>query len=436
MELFHEDSEKPAAENKIITSDADITTTVNSEMTTTAAKVEEAYKNFMDATQSSTETHIVTIGSDVRKSLVNAAPYLPLVNKLATYVVPDLSPRDVVTLSLNVAALTTQGAADYENADITGDQTKPNIGATISQYATGIYGKLKESLITHLGHVKNYFSNEEKTNSLVETHSIFDHVKSKMNIFGSFMNSIDSPQTENKENQIETIVTQTYIEGSKPPITNTVVTKKYENGVESVRQATNGETNILSPKLLENANHKVGKIITDMKNEFKSNESMENDSDVEAYDDDGDDGNTDDDDENTNDEDENTNEDDGNMNDVDGKNTIEDEVQIKEEDFNRVMQESMALQPDFINTLDGEELLKRIDALQKSLSNPNPNNRKTLKAVTEELDLDEHYSDDHVNELIDVLEITTNYFIVKAIERNALLKEPPTPPTPPTPILD
>jgi len=74
--------------------------------------------------------------------------------------------------------------------------------------------------------------------------------------------------------------------------------------------------------------------------------------------------------------------------------------------------------------------------LQKSLSKTNPNNRKTFKALTEELDIDEHYSDDHINELIDVLEKTTNYFIVKAIEKNESLTTPPISPTPPTPPTD
>jgi len=72
-------------------------------------------------------------------------------------------------------------------------------------------------------------------------------------------------------------------------------------------------------------------------------------------------------------------------------------------------------------------LLNRIDELQKSLSNPNPNNRKTFKALTEELDIDEHYSEDHVNELIDVLDKITNYFIVKAIQKNESLTTSPTP---------
>jgi len=74
--------------------------------------------------------------------------------------------------------------------------------------------------------------------------------------------------------------------------------------------------------------------------------------------------------------------------------------------------------------------------VQKSLSNPNPKNRKTFKAVTEELGIDKLYSDDRVNKLIDVLEKTTNYFIVKAIEKNESLTMPPTSPTPPTPPMD
>jgi len=174
-----------------------------------------------------------------------------------------------------------------------------------------------------------------------------------MNIFGSFMNSIDTPQTENKENQIETIVTKTYMEGSQLPITNTIVTKTYESGDESIHQATDSETNnvIFNTKLIENGKQKVGKIITEMKNEFNSNENSANDSDVEAYDDD----NDDDDDDNDDDDDGTMDDDEGTMNDGDGdmidndKNMTDDNdknnnVKIKEEDFNKVLQESTILQ--------------------------------------------------------------------------------------------
>jgi len=159
-----------------------------------------------------------------------------------------------------------------------------------------------------------------------------------MNIFGSFMNNIDSPQLENNENQIEAIVTQTYIEGSQSPITNTIVTKTYDSGDKLIHQATNNA--IFNNKLLENdGKQKIENIINEMKNESNSDENSVNDSDVEDY---GSDNNN-----------ETMNDDNGTMNDNDG-DMIDDEnydnddknnnVQIKEEDFNKVMQDSMALQ--------------------------------------------------------------------------------------------
>ncbi|KAL5240417.1 hypothetical protein ACI65C_007827 [Semiaphis heraclei] len=461
IEFIYDDDDKNGAEDTTVTSDAEVTTTATSGLTATAANVNAAYKSFLDAFQSSKETHIVAIGPDVDKSLVEAAPYLPLVNKLTTYIMPDLSLRDVVTLSLNVAVLTTQGAADNANAQVIGDQNKSDVRNMVGQYATGIYDKVKNAFNSHFGHIKNYFSDGEKIDSseeTPETHSIFDQVKKKMNIFSSFMNRDDEPQTENKENQIDTIVTQTYVEGSQTPIAKTIVTKTYESGMESIRQATNDVKDVISNnKLLENRNYKIDKIITEMKNELISDENSENESDFETYDDDNGDGNIDDVEENMidgdgimNDNIKNINDDDGDdddnddddddNDDDDDDDDDDDNVEIKEDDFNKVMQESMALQLDFVNTLDGEELLKRVEDLQKSLPNPNPNNRKTFKAVTEELDIDERYSDDHVNKLINVLEIITNYFIVKAIEtnRNGLLTTTsstsiasPTPPTPP-----
>lgn len=124
IEFIYDDDDKNGAEDTTVTSDAEVTTTATSGLTATAANVNAAYKSFLDAFQSSKETHIVAIGPDVDKSLVEAAPYLPLVNKLTTYIMPDLSLRDVVTLSLNVAVLTTQGAADNANAQVIGDQVR------------------------------------------------------------------------------------------------------------------------------------------------------------------------------------------------------------------------------------------------------------------------------------------------------------------------
>lgn len=123
-EYVDKNDEKTAAENTIITSDADVTTTINSEMTATAANIETAYKSFTDATQSSKEIHIVCIGPVVEKSLVEAEHYLPLVNKLTKYIIPNLSLYYVVTLSLNVASLTTQGVEYYANNEVTGAQVR------------------------------------------------------------------------------------------------------------------------------------------------------------------------------------------------------------------------------------------------------------------------------------------------------------------------
>ncbi|XP_026804277.1 DNA-directed RNA polymerase II subunit RPB1-like [Rhopalosiphum maidis] len=410
----------------ITTSDTDTDTDADADTTTrtfankiaeTAAKVQAAYWDFMNSAQSKM-THIVSIGTDVKRSLVVAAPYLPLVNKVATYIVPDLSQRDVLTLSVNVAVLTTQGIKNYSSTEVTESSSELNVGATISQYANGIYNKLKYAFKSKFGDVLDNSSDEEKPHSPEETHSIFDTVKSKMNIFSSFKNSYDSPITENNDDQIETtIVTHTYIDDSQTPTTNTIVTKTsktYESSAEPIIQTSNGETKhvILSNKLLQNGKHNVNRVITEMKNDSNNDENSANESyeyddddDFEAYDDDNDD---------------------TSMN-VDDENMINDNnVEINENDLKEVMQESMKLQPDFVQKLDGEELLKQIDESQKSLPNPKTDNRKIFNALIEELDIDQRVSDDKVNELINGLEKITNYFISSGIKKNEILTTPPT----------
>ncbi|XP_060854816.1 uncharacterized protein LOC132932452 isoform X2 [Rhopalosiphum padi] len=398
--------------------DADTTTrTFANEMSETAANVQAAYWDFMNSAPSKT-TYVVSIGTDVKKALVEAAPYLPLVNRVSTYIVPDLSQRDVLALSVNVAALTTQGIKNYSNAEVAESSREPDVGATISQYATGIYNKLKDAFKSHFGDVLDNSPDEEKPHSSEETHGIFDTVKSKMNIFSSFMNSYDSPITENNDDQIETTtVTHTYIEDSQTPITNTIITKTsktYESDAEPILQTTYGETKhvILSNKLLQNGKHNVDRVITEMKNDSNSDENSANESeefydddDVEAYDDDNDDVSM--------------NVDDGNM--INDNN-----VEINEKDFKKVMQESMKLQPDFVQNLDGKELLEQIEESQKSLPNPKTDNRKIFNALIEELEIDQRVSDDKVNELIDGLEKITNYFISSGIKKNEILTTPPT----------
>ncbi|KAE9534478.1 hypothetical protein AGLY_008568 [Aphis glycines] len=409
------------------TSNADTTTnTVAAYMASTATNVEEIYNGLLNAAQSQA-THILSIGTDTRRTLVEVAPYLPLVNKVATYIVPDLSEHDVLTLSVNVAALTTQGIMNYANSK---PPTKSNIGGSISQYATGIFHKLKDVFNSHLGDdVPDNSPDKENTNSSEEKHSIFDTVKSKMSIFSSFMNGFNAPETDKNKNQVETIVTHTYIEGSQTPTTETIVTKKYEKGVESIHQITDGETKhvILSNKLLKDGKQRVNNIITDMKNEFETSENLSNENnelddgeDLEPYNDNNVDGNNSINSSHHSGDDENTSNDDYD----DDEN---DNVEVDGEDFKLVLQESMTIQPEFVQKLDGKELLEKIDEFQKLVPKPNTNNRKVFEALIEELDIDERVDDDDkVNELINGLDKTTNYFISSGIKRNELLTNPPT----------
>lgn len=84
-------------------------------------------------------------------------------------------------------------------------------------------------------------------------------------------------------------------------------------------------------------------------------------------------------------------------------------------------------QPEFVQKLDGKELLEKIDEFQKLVPKPNTNNRKVFEALIEELDIDERVDDDDkVNELINGLDKTTNYLISSGIERNELLTNLPT----------
>ncbi|KAF0768113.1 NAD-dependent protein deacetylase HST1-like [Aphis craccivora] len=419
------DDGKEVMADTTTTSNADTTTyTVAADMASTAANVEAIYNGLLNTAQSQS-THILSIGTDVKRTLVEVAPYLPLVNKVSKHIVPDLSEADILTLSVNVAALTTQGIRNYSNAE---PPNKSNSGGSISQYATGIYHKLKDAFKSHFGDdVPDNYPDKENTNSLEENRSIFDTVKSKMSIFSSFMNGFDAPKTEKNENQVETIVTHTYIDGSQTPTTDTTVTKNYEKSTESIHKITDGETKyvLLPNKLLKDGKQRVYNVITEMKNEFNtiensSNESnlFDDDDDLELYNDDNVDGSDSTNSSQHSGDDENTSNDDDDEN---------DNVEVHEEDFKQVLQESMTIQPEFVQTLDGEELLEKIDEFQKLLPNPNTNNRKIFEALIEELDIDERVDDDvKVNELINGLEKTTNYFISSGIKRNELLTIPPT----------
>lgn len=68
---------------------------------------------FMDGVQSGV-LRIVAIGQDVKTSLVEAAPYLPMVWKVVVFLVPGLSQYELLLLAENVATVTTQALHDYE----------------------------------------------------------------------------------------------------------------------------------------------------------------------------------------------------------------------------------------------------------------------------------------------------------------------------------
>lgn len=111
------DEGKEVMTDTTTTSNADTTTyTIAADIASTAANIETIYNELPNTAQSQS-TYIFTIGTDAKRSLVEVASYLPLVNKVTTHIVPDLSQHDVLTLSLNVAALTTQGIRNYFNAE-------------------------------------------------------------------------------------------------------------------------------------------------------------------------------------------------------------------------------------------------------------------------------------------------------------------------------
>lgn len=128
----NEDDRKETIAATTITDSTTVSTTgstITTGMATTPKDVEDTDGDQPDV------MNIVVIGGDVEKSLVVAAPYLPLVYKVTTHFVPSLSPYKVVTLSLNVAALTTEASQNYEkggrnlksteSADVTSGKTPP-----------------------------------------------------------------------------------------------------------------------------------------------------------------------------------------------------------------------------------------------------------------------------------------------------------------------
>lgn len=62
-------------------------------------------------------TSVVGIASNLESSLVIASPYLPIVYKVAVFIVPGLSSYQVLLLTVNVATITTEALRNYARGD-------------------------------------------------------------------------------------------------------------------------------------------------------------------------------------------------------------------------------------------------------------------------------------------------------------------------------
>lgn len=60
---------------------------------------------------------IFDIGEDVESSLVKAAPYLPLVTKVALFLVPGIREYQMLVMALNVASITSEAYKRYDDGE-------------------------------------------------------------------------------------------------------------------------------------------------------------------------------------------------------------------------------------------------------------------------------------------------------------------------------
>lgn len=63
------------------------------------------------------QSSIANIGDNVESSLVNAAPYLPLVTKVAMFVVPGIREYQMLMMAIEVATITSQGYKRYNDGE-------------------------------------------------------------------------------------------------------------------------------------------------------------------------------------------------------------------------------------------------------------------------------------------------------------------------------
>lgn len=83
------------------------------EAATAAAAEAEADADLFDQIQSS----IANIGENAESGLVKAAPYLPLVTKVAMFIVPGLREYQMLMMAIEVATITSQGYKRYNDGE-------------------------------------------------------------------------------------------------------------------------------------------------------------------------------------------------------------------------------------------------------------------------------------------------------------------------------
>ncbi|XP_025415082.1 uncharacterized protein LOC112686838 [Sipha flava] len=339
--------------------------------------------------------NIVDVGKDVHNSLVVAAPYLPIVFKVATFVVPSLSTYQVLVLSVNVATVTAQALQDYwDGKEVSHDAiqklvmetllSKRDTGATVHQYATNMYGSFK-NLLSSFGHQK------ENANSSPEKETLEE------------MSHIEIPEIKNDVQEVQTVVTKKFVNGVEIPEIESIVAK---NGHVIKRKLKNDELITAEPiedsffSILKN---KITTFINKIRNSESSTSSASddcsNDSDFIEFMDD--------------------------MNDESDSNNSEESdepIEINQELFDKVLEQAMNLQPEEIKNKNDEELVKYIDNYQTHFSDHfiesefDPKN--VFDFLVNSMKFDKNVTKNQKKELVTMLGKVTNYFIDKNLENN------------------
>ncbi|VVC37076.1 Hypothetical protein CINCED_3A022852 [Cinara cedri] len=339
---------------------------------TVSAKTQGVIAN----TESAVSTAI-SIGEDIEHGLVIIGPYLPLVYKVAMYIIPSLTPYQTIQLSWEVSQIMVEAMKNYEEGEsltrvtavaaakiaydaylrkrdtgatiINNDFTATTGPATITEYATDIYEKLKDM-----------FNDKSGTSPL----SIF-----------SGMNP--SPDNNN-------IV---YDANGK-----SVETKTFDNGAEILHSSDN-KILLREPSWKLNKVRELDSQIPKLQNNYEKP--------------------SDDDDDNDNDD-----ESEGKV--VRSVKTNNDNLStnanIDKTRFDELLNESMKYQPSFIRNTDGEVLVEQLSNKKSKIpASVNVDSGARFAALTSTMEFTKDVTDDQINELVNLMSKATDYFILKAI---------------------